>query len=57
MKLDRLHIALLGVIVVLVIWLTSWEYHWINDQLLIRVNRITGTTERYHSTGWKEVGP
>jgi hypothetical protein len=57
MKLDRLHWSLIAVIVVLVIWLASWDYHHINDQLLIRVNRVTGTTERFYGqNGWREVG-
>jgi len=30
MKLDRLHWSLIAVIVVLVIWLASWDYHHIN---------------------------
>lgn len=55
MKLDFLHWALIGVIVVLVIWLNLWDYHSVNDQVFIRINRVTGTTERYHSNGWTEV--
>ncbi len=54
-RLDRLHWALLGVIVVLVVWLTTWDYHRINEYSLIRVNRITGTTERFQSGGWKAI--
>jgi hypothetical protein len=59
MKLDRLHIALVGIIVLLLSWiaLTPWEYHRISGNMLIRIHRITGTTERFNISGWKEVGP
>jgi len=59
MKLDRLHMVLLGVIVILVVWITfgAWEYHRVNENILIRVNRITGTTERFGLSGWREVVP
>ena len=59
MKLDRLHWSLLAIIVVLVVWITfsAWEYHRVNENILIRVNRITGTTERFYGSGWREVGP
>jgi len=56
MRLDRLHWSLLAVILVLVIWLSSWDYHSINENVFIRVNRITGATERYGANGWHEVG-
>jgi len=56
MKIDRLHWSLIAVIVVLLLWLTSWDYHQINDNVFIRVNRVTGTTERFGAGGWHEVG-
>ena len=55
-RLDYLHLSLLAVITALIarVVFTPYQYHRLGV-VLVRVNRITGDSERLTGMGWKEM--